>query len=295
MTTTPYSFTTNPIGVIGPGRLGTTLAVALAGKGAPVRWVAGKQQAGAAELCARLPGVQLASAEEVCERASVVMLTTPDDTLSTLAAGLPFRAEQAVIHCSGALELSVLARARSHGAAVACLHPIQTFPERFGDPARFAGIAIGIEASSAALHGWLQAACVALGATALELRGVDRARYHAAAVLASNYVIALQEAAGRAFELAGLPREAARAALTPLTLGAAHAAARLPLEHALTGPIARGDIATVERHLAALRDDPELHALYRALGSRLLKLPLPLSPDDRLKLLISLAPGDDDR
>ena len=107
------------------------------------------------------------------------------------------------------------------------------------------------------MRSWLLEACTALGASPLDLSGVDRARYHAAAVLASNYVIALHEAAARAFELAGLPRKAARGALAPLTLGAANALAGLPLEQALTGPLARGDVgrssATSQRSTASPR------------------------------------------
>jgi len=295
MTTTYYSLNGSAIGLIGAGRLGTTLALALQARGARVAWVASRQAASASELCLRLGNAQSCTAEALCERASIVLITTPDDAVRALAASLPFRSEQAVVHCSGALDLSALEHARAAQAAVGCLHPIQTFPERFGGVERFAGISIGIEASDPALEAWLREACAALAASALELRGVDRARYHAGSVLASNYVIALHEAAARAFELAGLPRQAAREALAPLTLGAAHAIAELPLERALTGPLARGDIATVKRQLAALRVEPELHALYRALGARLLKLPLALSPDDRRELLELLESSDGDR
>jgi predicted short-subunit dehydrogenase-like oxidoreductase (DUF2520 family) len=295
MTTTSYSLRASPIGVIGAGKLGTTLALALSDKGAPVRWVASKRKTSAEELCARLGSAQSASIDTVCERASIALITTPDDALRTLAATLPFRAGLAVVHCSGALDPSVLSRARTAGAAVGCMHPIQTFPERFADAQSFRGISIGIEASDAALHAWLVEACAALGASMIELRGVDRARYHAASVLASNYVIALHQAAARAFELAGLPRDAARSALAPLTRGAAHAIERLPLEEALTGPLARGDVATIERHLAALAVDPELLALYRALGRRLLELPLRISPVDRERLAALLEPGELDR
>ena len=284
MATTSYSLNACPIGVIGAGKLGTTLALALRAQGAPVRWVASKRSASAEQLCARLGGAQSVTAEALCERAAVVLITTPDDAVRTLAALLPFRSGQAVLHCSGALDTSVLARARSAGAAVGCLHPIQTFPERFDGSERFTGISIGVEASDAALHAYLLEACAALGAATIELRGVDRARYHAASVFASNYAIALHQAAARAFQLAGLPQEAARAALAPLTLGAARAIERLPLHDALTGPIARGDAATVERHVAALSADPELLALYRALGLRLLELPLSLAAADREKL-----------
>lgn len=289
MTTTGYSLNTSSIGVIGAGRLGTTLTLALREGGGRVAWVASGRDESARALCERLgEPAHVVSVETLCARASVVLLTVPDDALRALAASLPFRAQQAVVHCSGALELSVLDRARAAGAEVGCLHPIQTFPERFGEAARFAGISAGIEASGEALHAWLREACAALGASTLELHGVDRARYHAAAVLASNYVIALHEAAARAFELAGLPREAARGALAPLTIGAANAVQALPLERALTGPLARGDVHTIERHLAALASEPELAALYRALAARLLSLPLALDPADRAKLRAAL-------
>jgi len=295
MTTTSYSLNTSSIGVIGAGRLGTTLALALDARGGQVSWVASQDRARAEELSTALTHAQAVSAEELCAHASIVVLATPDDALCDLAARLPFRAQQAVVHCSGALELSALDGARGAGAALGCMHPIQTFPVRFGDASRFDGITIGIEASDAALLAWLREACATLGATALVLHGIDRARYHAAAVFASNYVIALHEAAARAFELAGLPRDAARGALAPLTLGAANAAAALPLEQALTGPLGRGDVRTIERHLAALATEPELAELYRSLARRLLKLPLALGPADRAKLLAALGLPTDDR
>jgi predicted short-subunit dehydrogenase-like oxidoreductase (DUF2520 family) len=295
MTTTSYALNTSPIGVIGAGRLGTTLALALQARGARVAWVASRSDESSRALSERLDAAQAIASDELCARASIVVLAAPDDVVRALATTLPFHVQQAVVHCSGALELSVLERASALGASVGCLHPIQTFPQRFGAASCFAGISIGIEASDAALHAWLFEACRALAATPLPLHGIDRARYHAAAVLASNYVIALHEAAGRAFELAGLPRERAREALAPLTRGAADAIAALPLERALTGPVARGDVITVERHLAALHGEPELAALYRALAARLLKLPLALAPADRAKLLTALGSSDPDR
>jgi predicted short-subunit dehydrogenase-like oxidoreductase (DUF2520 family) len=295
MTTTSYALNTSPIGVIGAGRLGTTLALALQAGGARVGWVASQNSASARALCARLESAQAVTSDELCANAAIVLLATPDDAVRALAASLPVRAQQALVHCSGALALSVLERARERGAAIGCLHPIQTFPERFGEASRFTGITVGIEASDPGLHAWLHEACRTLGARALELEGVERARYHAASVLASNYVIALHEAAARAFELAGLPRASAREALAPLTRGAADAIAALPLERALTGPVARGDVSTVERHLASLAGEPELAALYRALGERLLKLPLDLAPADRAELLVALGLREPDR
>lgn len=295
MAPTSYSLNTSSIGVIGAGRLGTTLALALDARGARVSWVASQSQAHAKELSAALAHAQAVTAEELCAHASIIVLATPDDALQQLAACLPLRGGQAVVHCSGALASNALEGARAANIALGCLHPIQTFPTRFGAASRFEDITIGIEASEPALRSWLREACAALGASPLDLSGVDRARYHAAAVLASNYVIALHEAAARAFELAGLPREAARGALAPLTLGAANAICSLPLEQALTGPLARGDGNTIERHLEALASEPALAELYRSLALRLLKLPLALGPSDRARLLAALGLPASDR
>jgi predicted short-subunit dehydrogenase-like oxidoreductase (DUF2520 family) len=187
------------------------------------------------------------------------------------------------VHCSGALGLDVLDPARAAGALRGCFHPLQTFPERFADAARLRGITIGLE-GDAELDAELRALCRELGATPLSLAGIDRARYHAAAVFASNYVVALHAAAARAFAQAGLTPDAARAALAPLTQATAEAIARLPLTHALTGPIARGDARTVEEHVRALAADPALRALYAQLGTALLELPLPLPPERRTAL-----------
>jgi predicted short-subunit dehydrogenase-like oxidoreductase (DUF2520 family) len=123
-----------------------------------------------------------------------------------------------------------------------------------------------------------------LGASSVSLRGVDRARYHAAAVLASNYVVALHVAAAQAWALAGLPAAQARSALAPLTLGAADQVRRMPLEAALTGPLARGDVETIAKHLHALAQAPELRELYQRLGKTLLALPLSLPPERRARV-----------
>jgi predicted short-subunit dehydrogenase-like oxidoreductase (DUF2520 family) len=271
---------------VGAGRLGSALARALAAAGARVVALSGRQPDRARALALQL-GAEVATPAAACERASWVFLCVPDDALPALAAALPFRAEQRVVHCSGALPLRVLAPARAHGALAGCLHPLQSFPERSGDASRFHGISCGIEADGV-LEAELAALCNALGARTLQLAGVDRARYHAAAVLASNYVVAVSAAAARAFALAGLPPAQAQLALSPLTRATADNSARLPLAEALTGPIARGDVETVRRHLSALDGDRPLRELYRALGAELLRLPLALDDEQRRALQLLL-------
>ncbi|MFI5308111.1 MAG: Rossmann-like and DUF2520 domain-containing protein [Polyangiales bacterium] len=278
----------NEIGIIGAGRLGSSLALALTQVGERVTAVAGAGASGAEALAVRLPGARSANAAAVARGCGLVVLAVPDTELPGLAAGLAWRAGQSVVHCSGALDLEVLAAVAHAGGLRGCLHPLQAFPARF-EPERFTGIVCGIEAD-APLDARLQELCLALGARSVRLEGVSRARYHAAAVLASNFVVALHAAAARAWTLSGLPEDLARSALAPLTLGAAEAVSRLPLEAALTGPFARGDVQTVASHLRALEAAPELRALYLRLGAELLGLQLDL-PDERRTALEALLSG----
>jgi predicted short-subunit dehydrogenase-like oxidoreductase (DUF2520 family) len=271
------------IGIIGAGRLGTTLGLSLQRAGHAVTAVASQRADSASAFAGRLSGAEALDAATLVARCELVLLVTPDGAIAELAAALPWAAGQQVVHCSGSLDLTVLDPARARGALRGCLHPLQSFPERFGDARRFHGIACGVEGDGA-LAARLEKLCSALGATSFSLAGVDRPRYHAAAVLASNYVVALHAAAAQAWTLAGLPEGRAREALAPLTQGVADAVRRLPLSAALTGPIARGDAATIARQIAALGDAPELQQLYQRLGAALLSLPLELTEEQRVAL-----------
>lgn len=267
------------IGFIGAGRLAASLSAALQEAGYPVTAVASRNTQSAATLSSALGGgVKDGTAASVAGTCDLVFLTVADAEISALSAGLPWRAEQAVVHCSGALDLAVLDTASNRGALAGCLHPLQSFPSRSPEPARFGGIFCGIEAP-APLAAYLEDAARATGARSFRLEGVDRSLYHAAAVFASNEVVALMAAASRLWGAAGLPETTAREALSPLLLASAANVARQPLAQALTGPVARGDVATVRRHLAALEGEPELARLYRALSAELLRLELGHSPE----------------
>lgn len=219
---------------------------------------------------------------QVAKQADVVFVTVPDTELASVAEQLEVQAGQSVVHCSGALGLAPLAAAAARGAGCGVFHPLQSFG-RDAPAARFRGIAVGVDADPL-LAGRLDRLARELGATTFSLRNVDRARYHAAAVFASNYIVALHAAAERIWTEAGLPPESARAALATLSRGAVENVASFDLAHALTGPIARGDVATVERHLAALQNDLPSLALYRALARELLALPLQIPEELKVQL-----------
>ena len=279
------------IGIAGAGRLGTALALGLEAAGYRLTGVAGPRTGSAEALAARLSGAQPLPAPALAELCDLIFLTVPDGDIATTAASIPWRPGQAAVHCSGALGLEALESAAAAGARIGSFHPLQSFPSPAGDASRFHGIVCGVEGAEP-LGGRLERMAVALGATPVRLEGVDRALYHAAAVFASNYVVALAAAARRVWTMAGLPLESAQPALAPLLSGAAQSAETLALQHALTGPIARGDVDTVERHLAALASDSALRELYRRLGAQLLDLPLNFAPESQARLRDLLAADD---
>jgi len=246
--------------------------------------VASRQDASVRQLSEELgTSVAAVSVAALPEHANLIFVAVPDAQVETCCDLTQLTAAHAIVHLSGTLALSALERAACRGAKRGVMHPLQAFP-RAADPDRFVGIHMGVEADDQTLEHTLSAIADALGASAFSLRGVDRAAYHAAAVFASNYVVALHVAAARMWTLAGLPQASARSALAPLTLGAAGAIAQRELQDALTGPLSRGDLSTLIAHLRALAADSELSALYSALARQLLSLPIPLGPTEREQL-----------
>ena len=215
------------VGVIGCGRLGASLARGMTSAGYRVTALAGRGSGRAEALARAIPGASALSAEDVVRESDLVLLAVPDATVAALAATLPWRRGQAAVHCAGALDLAPLAPLAASGVALGCLHPLQAFPDPAGSPERLRGIAVGVEAAEedgSDLGALLEALAADLGAErTLRLEGIDRACYHAAAVLASNDVVALAAAAARAWALAGLPVQEAPRALGPLLAGAASA------------------------------------------------------------------------
>ena len=217
--------------VVGHGRLGTALAAALRAAGAPVLGPLGRG----------------ASAEG----ADVVLLAVPDAEIANAAACVaPGRL---VGHCSGATTLAPLAQ---HPEAFS-LHPLMTVPEA---GATFTGATAAIAGSTAAALATARALAEALGLRPVEIPDEDRVAYHAAASIASNFLVTLEWAAER---VGGLDREA----LVPLVRATVENWATQGPHAALTGPIARGDETTVAaQHEAVARRAPDLAALFDALA-----------------------------
>jgi len=194
----------------------------------------------------------------------LLLLATPDAAIAEVCDALAARLdpEAGVVHFSGGTSLGALSAAPGPRASV---HPLQTvWPDRGPDQ---------LEGAHAAVTGdWELGAGLArqLGMTPFPLADEAKPAYHAASVLASNYVVTLTHAAVSLLERTGLEREAALAALRPLQHRTIDVAGSPP-----TGPIARGDATTVAAHLRAV--GPELEPLYRALGRATLPIVPPAS------------------
>jgi predicted short-subunit dehydrogenase-like oxidoreductase (DUF2520 family) len=240
--TTPHHAS---LALIGRGRAGRSLARAAVRAGLEVR-LAGRDDAVAAAA-----------------GADAVLLCVPDDAIAEACAAIAAADPPLAGHLSGASTLEALAAARERGSRTFSLHPLQTFAD--GDTP-VEGTPCAVAGSDPEALGFAASLAEALGMRPFEVEEERRSAYHAAAAIASNLLVALQESAAELLERAGIsePREL----LTPLVLRtAANWAERGP--DALTGPAARGDTETIERHRAAIAElAPELAPIYDALSER---------------------------
>ena len=204
---------------------------------------------------------------------AIAFLTVPDGAIATVARGIAkadgVPPSSAFVHCSGALGLGVLSPLRVQHS-VGSFHPLQSFPKPRA-PEAFQGSLVGIDASTAPLRRRLERLARDLGAKPRSVAEDERVIYHAAAVFASNYLVALAGLAVDLLETIGWSERDAVAGLVPLMQGALAEVARLGPTQALTGPIRRGDVDTVARHMEGLAGGPAAD-LYRMLGQIALEL-----------------------
>jgi len=202
---------------------------------------------------------------ETCAGAQAVLLCVPDHAISESCAEAA-RAQPTpsfIGHLSGATGLSALAAARDAGAEAFSLHPLQTVPAEDAD---LSGTPCAVAAESPIGMDFVNGLATKLGMAPFEVGEDTRPAYHAAASMASNYLIALEESAVSLLARAGIPD--GRRLLAPLVLRTAENWAASG-SAALTGPIARGDEETVERHIEALEETaPELLSVYSSLAER---------------------------
>lgn len=262
------------IGFVGCGRLAKALAWHASGRGLQVAAVASKLRPEAEQLAQRVPCCAVLDAQEVADRCDLVFVTTPDEAIQAAAEGLRWRAGSFVVHCSGATEVSALAKAAADGAHIGGFHPLQTF----GDPEAAArslpGCTVTVEAQQP-LDAVLVALAERLGCAVNRLPPGARPLYHAAAGYTSQFVNALLREAAVMWQSWGASQESAVQALLPLVRGTVASIAQAGLAQGMPGPVSRGDVASVRKHVDALQAfNQESVPLYRELCGRTVLLAL---------------------
>lgn len=243
--------------LVGPGRVGASLASWAVARGARLEAVAGRRIEAAEELAARLGGRAAALEEIESAGAGLLLVAVADGALAEVAERLARRPQARVaLHTSGALGASALAPLARAGSETGTLHPLRAFPRPLPDPAAAAGTFFALDGAPAARELGARLAA-AFGGTSGVVPEAARELYHLAASVAAGGAATLVAAAAELARGLGLPAEVVRGYLG-LARGAlgelAREAERYPeLGPAITGPVARGDFATFVRELESLR------------------------------------------
>ena len=257
--------------IIGPGRVGVALGALAFQRGYAVAGLGGRNRARLEEAAQQMGAPRIGMPQEVAGLGRTVILAVSDDAIEhvceEIAEAGAFAAGAVVAHCSGVLDSAVLRSAQERcGCTIASIHPLQTFPTVQAALERLPGTVWFAEGEETALATLEHLVSLLGAASVVRLAAGGKAAYHAAAVLASNGLVTLLDAALGAGEQAGLSRVLTAPAFRPLIQATLANVDALGTEAALTGPIARGDIGSIRRHLAALAVDSDLHDLYCALG-----------------------------
>ena len=263
------------IGFIGAGTTGTALAVRLSQKGCPVVAVSSRTLSSAQKLAGLVPDCQVYhTAQELADVAELVFITTPDDVIAQVCREVRWRGGQSVVHCSGAHSVDILEAAKKLGADVGSFHPLQTFAGVNQAIENLPGSTFALEAEEPLLS-ILKELTSLLNGSWVELKPGDKVLYHAAAVFACNYLVTLVKLALDLWQDFGVSSKDATRALLPLLEGTINNINNIGLPNCLTGPVARGDLGTIERHLSAL--EAKSHSLlitYKELGLQTIPIAL---------------------
>ncbi|MGX7677667.1 Rossmann-like and DUF2520 domain-containing protein [Jatrophihabitans sp. DSM 45814] len=247
------------VAVIGVGRVGAVLGAALSRAGHFVAAATGVSDASRSRAERLLPDVPLVPADEAAALADLVLIAVPDDQLVDLVAGLArtetWRAGQLAVHTSGAHGIGVFDPAVRLGVVGMALHPVMTFAGRPEDVQRLEGAAFGVTAPDE-FRPVAETLVIELGGEPVWIPEAARARYHAALSMGSNHLVTLVNDASDVLQSAGV--ESPGRLLGPLLSASLDNALRMG-DEGLTGPVARGDSATIRAHVQALRGTAFLH------------------------------------
>lgn len=261
--------------IIGTGALGAALAQALFENNYSITGLFNRRHRKAEALSRKVGALHFSEfPESIDELGSIIFLTVQDSEIKSAAQSLSRIADDfnghIVVHCSGSKAAHLLDPLEVKGAQIAAFHPLQTFTSESGVQ-DFRNIYFDVEANNATYHR-LQELANSLGARTMRISAADKPYLHAAAVMASNYLVTLLESSGAVAGMGGLKPEEALKALLPLVRTTLQNVELEGTLKALTGPVKRGDAETVSLHLELLSNDKDLLSLYKKLGLETLEL-----------------------
>jgi predicted short-subunit dehydrogenase-like oxidoreductase (DUF2520 family) len=262
------------LGFIGAGRLARCLALGFSRAGYPVTAVASRSALSAGRLAGQIEHCATSNdPQQVVDAADIVFLTVPDDSIGTSAHTLRFgldaggRHGKALVHCSGASPVELLAPAREQGASIGGFHPLYLFSGELADLDRIVGCSVTIEADGA-LKDTLTALALALRCHPLSIPAGGRMLYHAAAHYAASFALCSLAECVALWRTLGFAEDDALRALLPMLAGTIETVRDKGLPNALAGPVSRGDTGVVEKQLALLEGLGGDHAALYGLLSR---------------------------
>lgn len=266
----------NAISIIGAGRLGTSLGLALSKKGYRIKFLSCRTSL-SAEESRMIIGEGKASTDNIqtARSGDIIVLCLPDEEIlnvtDELAAARIHWSEKFIFHCSGLLSSEILKPLKMKGALTASIHPVQSFAHKRTPPDQFENIYFGLEGEPKALEE-SQKIIQTLGGRSLIIEAGNKALYHTACSIASNFFVVLLDTASSLLQQVGLHEEQAFQVLLPLVKGTLHNVKIFDIHASLTGPVIRGDKASVEKHLEALRKFPPFYEMYRRLAFQALEI-----------------------
>jgi predicted short-subunit dehydrogenase-like oxidoreductase (DUF2520 family) len=262
------------IAIVGAGSLGTSVALALNEAGYVIDEIISRERAVSLRKARRLAAQVGASATPVTRaqiRADVVWFCVPDGAIASAAASLSNATDwrgKVALHASGALTSDELSELCRRGASVASVHPLMTFVPGSRPP--LAGVPFAIEGDRIAARA-ARAMVLNLGGRPFPIGKRYKQAYHAWGMFVSPLLIALLAASERVAAAAGIQRGAARQRALPILRQTLANYAALGASHSFSGPIARGDVETIKKHLNVLRAIPETRNIYIALARTALR------------------------